>query len=198
MRYRRDARGERLDQTDRPLNPFKPHNAPDGAKLYGAIVAQTRLPVFYQTLGIPDTLGCRFLVLSLHLLAVHHRLKAAGEPARGLAQDLADRFTADMDTVLREIGVGDLSVPKKVRGIAAAHAALAESLARALARDDAAIATALQDALPADQRPSWSSSLRLAHYLRGCVSALAAQDVAALAAGEVKFAEIGPGYGSKE
>lgn len=177
------------------MNPFKSHTAPDGAKLYGAIVAQARLPVFYQTLGIPDTLACRFVVLSLHLFVVHHRLKAEGEPARALAQDLADRFTADMDTVLREIGVGDLAVPKKVRGAAAAHAALLEALARALATDDAAVAASIASALPQDQRPSGSSSLRLAHYVRESVRALAAQNLAALAAGEVKFAEIGADRG---
>ena len=91
------------------MNPFTPFKAPnpDAAKLYGAIVAQARLPVFYQALEVPDTLEGRFLVLSLNLFAVHRRLKAEGEPARGLAQDLADRFTADMETVLREIGVGE-------------------------------------------------------------------------------------------
>jgi cytochrome b pre-mRNA-processing protein 3 len=180
------------------LNPFTPFKAsnPDAAKLYGAIVAQARLPVFYQTLDVPDTLEGRFLVLSLHLFAVHRRLKAEGEPARGLAQDLADRFTADMDTVLREIGVGDLSVPKKVRAIAAAHAALLEDLERAFAAGDAAIAASLESRLPSNQRGSGASSLRLAHYVRDCVGALAAQSVVALAAGDVKFPEIGSGGGS--
>jgi cytochrome b pre-mRNA-processing protein 3 len=182
------------------LNPFTPFKAsnPDAAKLYGAIVAQARLPVFYQALEVPDTLEGRFLILSLHLFAVHRRLKAEGEPARGLAQDLADRFTADMDTVLREIGVGDLSVPKKVRKVAAAHAALLEDLERAFASGDAAIAASLASTLPLDQRQSGASSSRLAHYVRDCVGALAAQSVAALAAGEVKFPEIGSGGGSKD
>src|SRR5262245_11303594 len=117
-RWRPGPRCERLDQTDRPLNPFTPFKVsnPDAAKLYGAIVAQARLPVFYQALGVPDTLEGRFLVLSLNLFAVHRRLQAEGEGGRVLVQDLADRFTADMATVLREIGIGDLSVPKKVRG----------------------------------------------------------------------------------
>jgi cytochrome b pre-mRNA-processing protein 3 len=181
------------------LNPFTPFKAPnpDAAKLYGAIVAQARLPVFYQALEVPDTLEGRFLVLSLNLFAVHRRIKAEGEPARGLAQDLADRFTADMETVLREIGVGDLSVPKKVRGVAAAHAGLLEDLERAFASGDAAIAASLASALPSSQRQSGASSLRLAHYVRDFVSAIAAQTVAALAAGEVKFPEIGSGGGSK-
>jgi cytochrome b pre-mRNA-processing protein 3 len=177
------------------LNPFTPFKAPDpdAAKLYGAIVAQARLPVFYQALGVADTLEGRFLVLSLHLFAVHHRLKAAGESARGLAQDLADRFTADMDTVLREIGVGDLSVPRKVRAVAAAHASLLEDLERAFASGDAAVAASLGSALPPDQCPSGASSLRLAHYVRDSVSALGAKSLAALAAGEVKFPEMSSG-----
>jgi cytochrome b pre-mRNA-processing protein 3 len=134
-----------------PFTLFKSSN-PDAAKLYGAIVAQARLPVFYQALGVPDTLEGRFLVLSVHLFAVHHRLKAEGDSARGLAQDLADRFTADVDTVLREIGIGDLSVPKKVRGVAAAHAVLLGELERALGSNDAAIAASLESALPSDPR----------------------------------------------
>src|SRR5262245_40869448 len=142
----------RLDQTDRPLNPFTPFKAsnPDAAKLYGAIVAQARLPVFYQALDVPDTLEGRFLVLSLHPFAVHRRLKADGAAARELAQDLADRFTADMETVLRELGVGDLSVPRKVRKIAAAHAGLLQELERAFASGDEAVASAL----PPGQRGS--------------------------------------------
>jgi cytochrome b pre-mRNA-processing protein 3 len=138
------------------LNPFTPFKAsnPDAAKLYGAIVAQARLPVFYQALGVPDTLEGRFLVLSLHLFAVHRRLKAEGEPARGIAQDLADRFTADMETVLREIGVGDLSIPKKVRGVAAAGASLLEILERAVSSGDDAVVAVLMGALPPINAPT--------------------------------------------
>ena len=57
-----------------------------------------------------------------------------------------------METVLREIGVGDLSVPKKVRRFAAAHAGLLEDLERAFASGDAAIAASLASALPRSQR----------------------------------------------
>jgi hypothetical protein len=103
-----------LNPLDR-LAPWRRRN-PDAAKLYGAIVAQARLPVFYQSLEVPDTLEGRFLTLSMHLFAVLHRLKRGGPLARDLAQDLTDRFTADMETVLREIGVGDLGIPKKMRG----------------------------------------------------------------------------------
>ena len=137
----------------RPLNPFPFLSAwrrddTSAAKLYGSIVAQARLPVFYQGVGVPDTLEGRFVVLSLQLFAVLHRLKAEGPAADGLAQDLADRFRADMETVLREIGIGDLSIPKKVRGLAASSAALLQAYAEALAEGEAAIAAVIAEALP--------------------------------------------------
>ena len=101
----------------RSLNPLAPllpwrRKDPHAAEIYGAIVARARLPVFYQGFGVPDTLEGRFVVLSLHLFAVLHRLKAGGGQALQLAQELADHFTADMETVLREIGISDLKIPK--------------------------------------------------------------------------------------
>ncbi len=178
----------------RSLNPLYPlrswrRSDTSATKLYGAIVAQARLPVFYQSLGVPDTLGGRFLMLSLHLFAVLHRLKGEGPAGLGLAQDLTDRFTKDMETVLRETGVGDLSIPKKVRGLAASSAALLQAYEEALPGGDEAIAAAIAMALPREQGPSEAASRRLAHYLKGAVRKLAAQSLAALSAGVVKFPE---------
>jgi cytochrome b pre-mRNA-processing protein 3 len=75
-------------------------------------------------------------MLSLHLFAVLHRLKGEGGAALGLAQELTDRFSVDMETVLRETGVGDLSIPKKMRGLAASSAALLQAYEEALAVGD--------------------------------------------------------------
>ena len=100
---------------------------------------------------MPDRLEGRFLVLSLHLFAVLHRLKAEGGDALDLAQELTDRFSADMETVLREIGVGDLSIPKKMRGLAAASASLLGELEQALPAGEKTVAAVLGQALPADQ-----------------------------------------------
>ena len=90
-------------------------------------MAQARLPVFYQAFGVPDTLEGRFIVLSLNLFAVLHRLKAHGAEARDLAQELMDQFSADMETVLRELGVSDLGIPKKMRRLAASITALLQA-----------------------------------------------------------------------
>ena len=174
-----------------PLDPLAPwrRRDPDAAKLYGVIVAQARLPVFYQSLEVPDTLEGRFLMLSAHLFAVLHRLKRA----HGLAQSLTDSFSADMEIVLREIGVGDLSIPKKMRGLAVSTAALLQAYEDALAAGEEAIAATLSGALPQDQRPSEAASRRLAHYLMKLVRQVDAQSVAALGAGDVRFPGPIPG-----
>jgi len=192
----------------RSLNPLSSlslwrRDDTSATKLYGAIVAQARLPVFYQGFGVPDTLEGRFLMLSLHLFATLHRLKAEGpkpgEPKPGepkaldLAQDLIDRFGADMETVLREIGVGDLSIPKKVRGLAASGASLLQSYEEALAEGDEALAAAIAHALQLEDGASGAAGRRLVHYLKGVVDLLQAQDFAALSAGEMRFPGAIPG-----
>ena len=124
--------------------------ASNSEKLYGAIVAQARLPVFYRSLGVPDTLEGRFALLSLHLFAVLHRLKAEGAEGARLAQELVDRFSQDMETVLRELGVERSPHPKEDAGPCRlehgpARRPTRAPLPRARARSPHAIAAALPD-----------------------------------------------------
>jgi cytochrome b pre-mRNA-processing protein 3 len=163
---------------------------PDAAKLYAAIVAQARLPVFYQELAVPDTLEGRFLVLSLHLFAVLRRLKQHGAEAEALAQALSDHFSEDMETVLREIGVGDLSIPKKVRELVSSSAALFGAYVEAFPAGDAAIAAAMAEALGKEGERPEAATLPLAHYLKRVADALDGQDIAAFAAGDVRFPAV--------
>ena len=109
--------------------------------LYGAIVAAARQPGFYSDWTVPDTVDGRFEMMVLHVYLVLERLKPEPEPIR---QALTDLFFTDMDRTLREMGVGDLGVGKKVRKMAEAFfgrvAAYAEStdvesLSIALARN---------------------------------------------------------------
>jgi cytochrome b pre-mRNA-processing protein 3 len=162
--------------------------------LYGAIVARARLPVFYQGFGVPDTLEGRFTLLSLHLFAVLHRLTESGpqapETARGLAQKLADRFTADMDTVLRELGVSDLRVPKKVRGLAASGAAVMQAYEEGLAGGETALAGAIAGTLPLDETAARAAGGRLAPYVMAAVRHLEAQPLDDLSEGRLTFPDI--------
>jgi cytochrome b pre-mRNA-processing protein 3 len=87
------------------------------AALYDAIVAAARQPHFYAELDVPDSVDGRFDMIVLHLYLVLDRLREAPEDVR---QNLTDYFFFDMDRQLREMGVGDLSVSKRVREMAEA------------------------------------------------------------------------------
>jgi cytochrome b pre-mRNA-processing protein 3 len=82
--------------------------------IYGMIVAKAREPLFYKDLGVPDTVDGRFDLILLHMWMVLRRLRR-GEGATARAQALFDRFCIDMDDNLREMGVGDLTVPKRMQ-----------------------------------------------------------------------------------
>jgi cytochrome b pre-mRNA-processing protein 3 len=94
------------------------HRKRTAQNLYGSIVAQTRRPAFYAELGVPDTVEGRFELLVLHVFLVLDGLRGAGEKGEALAQQLVDIFIADMDVTMRELGVGDMAVAKKMRSLA--------------------------------------------------------------------------------
>ena len=84
-------------------------------KIYGAIVTQARRPAFYADLGVPDTPSGRYEMVVVHLVLVLERLRSAPGADAELPRLLVEAFIADMDNSLREMGTGDLTVPKKVR-----------------------------------------------------------------------------------
>ncbi len=95
---------------------FKPRPAQAaGRALYAEIVTQSRTPGLYADLGAPDTVEGRFELYSLHVYLLLERLKGQGEQAGETAQALFDTYLSALDHSLREMGVGDLSVGKKMR-----------------------------------------------------------------------------------
>ena len=100
-----------------PFNQFGKPRAPMRGTIeaiYGMIVTQAREPLFYRDLGVPDTVNGRFDLLILHLWMVLRRFRSVGS-AGNASQALFDRFCEDMDANLREMGVGDLTVPKRMQ-----------------------------------------------------------------------------------
>ena len=127
------------------------------------------------------------MVLSLHLFAVLHRLKGQGKAASATAQSLVDRFTADMDTVLRETGVGDLSVPNKVRKLVASGASLHETYERAFANGGTALEDEIAGTLPGDEDAARAASARLTPYLWEVIESLENQPLQAICEGRIRF-----------
>lgn len=95
---------------------FKPRSAlVAGHTLYMSAVRQARTPTFYAELGVPDTNEGRFELYSLHVYLVLARLKNQGEQAADIGQAIFDTYVQALDDALRELGVGDMSVGKKMR-----------------------------------------------------------------------------------
>jgi cytochrome b pre-mRNA-processing protein 3 len=83
--------------------------------LYRQIAEQARRPVLYTLYGVPDTIDGRFEMLSLHAYAVFHSLKGKGADAEALSQAIYDAMFADLDGALRELGVADLGVGRRIK-----------------------------------------------------------------------------------
>ncbi len=162
----------------------QPH--PTIKRLYGAIVAQARRPAFYTDFGVPDTVEGRFELLLLHTFLVCHRLKGESGPAKTASQELFDLFLDDMDRTLREMGIGDLSVPKRMKKIGQAFYGRTAAYDAALENKNGGLATALaRNVLEAD--PAHPTALRLAAYVRAAADRLAATSVSTILSGEAVF-----------
>jgi len=157
------------------------------------IVAQARSVTFYTDYGVPDTVDGRFELIVLHLVLVLQRLGQAGEAGpqghsgHPAGQSLFDAFCRDLDDNLREMGVGDLAVPKKMRRfgeafygrqtayIAALEAADGRELEKALGRN--IFGTGDED----------ERAMRLARYASAAAARLGDRPLEALIGGQSVF-----------
>ena len=167
------------------LRRFRPRSQNHSiGDLYGAIVAQARRPGFYRDYGVPDTVPGRFDLIVLHLVLVLERLGRDG-----IGQELFDVFCRDLDANLREMGVGDLAVPKRMREFGEAfygrQAVYRQALASAGGRE---LEKVLRRNIFADAGGD-PNAARLAAYARATLRELAGQEDSALLRGEVVFPE---------
>jgi cytochrome b pre-mRNA-processing protein 3 len=155
-------------------------------ELYGAIVAQARRPDFYRDFGVPDTLAGRFDLIVLHLVLLIERLGRNAEEGRSIAQRLFDAFCRDLDDNLREMGVGDLAVPKRMRGFGEAfYGRQAAYLAAFASAGEGELEKALRRNIFADEDAG--GAMRLARYVRAARRRLEDQEDGALLRGEIIF-----------
>ena len=115
----------------------KPTDTEPVFAVYRAIVAQSRQPRFYAEWQVPDTVTGRFDMISLHLALLFRRLRGdAGQKEFG--QAVFDLFFKDMDRSLREMGVGDLGVPKRIQKMGNLFFGLLAAMNEAMDRGDRA------------------------------------------------------------
>ena len=145
--------------------------------IYGMIVTQAREPSFYRDLGVSDTVNGRFDLLVLHLWIVLRRFKPL-EGGAPLSQALFDRFCEDMDANLREMGVGDIVVPKRMRAFGEAFYGRVAAYDVALDQGQEPLAQALCKNILNGE--GIANARRLAIYAEKAMASLAAIDEAAL------------------
>jgi cytochrome b pre-mRNA-processing protein 3 len=158
--------------------------------LYGAVVAQARAAAFYADFGVPDTVEGRFDLIVLHLVLLLRRLGPDSDLGSSLGQDLFDEFCRDLDANLREMGVGDLAVPKRMQGFAEAFYGRQAAYLEAIAAADR---QAFKNAL---SRNIFSGGIedgaaRLVRYAYVAMSEMAGQADDVLLRGEVAFPRPG-------
>ena len=155
--------------------------------LYGQAVDQARRPAFYAGLGVPDTLDGRFDMVALHVFLLLHRLKREGQAQGAVGQALFDIMFADMDGGLREMGVGDLSVGRKIKQMATGFYGRVAAYEAGLAGDGPALEEALRRNLYGTVAPAPGQVTAMARYVRGQAAHLAQQPAADLIRGRASF-----------
>lgn len=168
---------------------FKPRPTQVAAEaLYAKMVAQARQPALYADLAAPDTAEGRFEIYSLHTYLLLERMKGQGAQAADTAQVFFDTFLSGLDNGLRELGVGDLSVGKRMRKLGEAFYGRVHSYEAALAAlpDRTELEAVLARTVYANADPA--KAPELAAYVLAQREALTAQTVENLNAGELTWA----------
>jgi len=163
-----------------------------GFLLYGSAVAAARDPLYFTALEVADTLDGRFDLVGLFAVLLIRRLRLLPKPGPALAQSVFDAMFADMDINLRELGVGDMVIGKRVRvmweafhGRAIAYeaplasgdaAALAQALARNVWRGAAPAGVAERLAAASLRQDSHLAQIGLDQLRRGQVTFLPAAE----------------------
>lgn len=153
--------------------------------LYDSIVAAARQPAFYSEFGAPDTPLGRFELITLHMMLGLRRLRMP--QGAEIAQEIVDKFFMEVDHSLRELGIGDTSVPKRARKLAKMFYGRTAAYGEALEiRDIGALAAALGRNIRPDL-PHWDGAKALAIYVLEAWDALAGQGDDAILAGTMTF-----------
>jgi cytochrome b pre-mRNA-processing protein 3 len=155
--------------------------------LYEEIVAAARQPAFYSDFEVPDTPMGRYEMLSLHVFLLLHRLRGEEGAAREVAQDLTDEYFRDVEHSLRELGIGDQGIPRRMKKLGRMFYGRAAAYGAAL---DAGDRDSLVAALARNVRPdlaSWPQAARLADHVLAAWADIAGRPVDDAVTGRLRF-----------
>lgn len=153
-------------------------------RLNTAIVEAVRTPVFYLEGGVADTFNGRFELLVLHMAVAVRRMRALGPPGPAIAQALVDRMFRNLDPALRELGVGDMAVPKRMKRLAEGFLGRSVAYDRALLADDR---STLEETLSRNIYARVRGAGELAAYVRAAAAAIDAAPLEDFTQGSLHF-----------
>jgi cytochrome b pre-mRNA-processing protein 3 len=162
--------------------------------LYGQIVAAARQRRLYAEWRVPDTPLGRFEMMALHIILVMRRFQREpdtpeGAAARALLQELTDVFFLELDHSLRELGIGDLSVPKRMKHLARMFYGRAETYTAAIDKGDReGLAAALARNVRPEESDWMDDALSLGDHVLNLVAALERQPASGFLEGRLDLA----------
>ena len=158
--------------------------------LYGASILAARRPYFFVECGVPDSPEGRFEMLALSAFLVLNRLKKF-ENLADLSQTYFDVMFDDIDSNLRELGVSDISVGKKVKKLAQSFYGRIKSYEAGLEDEtDEALHLVINRDLLRGTEAEKANIEKLAKYVRAEHEFLSRQDSDSLGAGKVSFVDL--------
>lgn len=162
-------------------------------KQYATLTKAARHPYLYEVLDVPDTVMGRFEMLSTMLILYFRRTRKSATSGQEIAQEIVDAFFEDVDHSIRELGVGDVGVPKRMKKFAGMFYGRLESYAAALdSGDREALAAALRRNIHPQAGEGAPSMAGLADYVFSAEKTMTAVGENDIAIGALRVAEPGP------
>ncbi len=159
---------------------------------YAHLTAAARQPYLYEALGVPDTVMGRLEMLSAVMILYFRRTRASATSGQEIAQQIVDAFFQDIDHSIRELGISDVGVPKRMKKLAGRFYGRLEAYAAALdAFDEAALAQALKRNIYPEEGEGGADMHDLARYLFAAEAHLTALDEAVIETGEARLPPAG-------
>jgi cytochrome b pre-mRNA-processing protein 3 len=158
-------------------------------QLHGGIVNRARSPVFHADFRVPDTIDGRFDLLTLHAFLVLEALRELGEPGDRLGTRLATELFGGFEAGLRELGVSDMGLSKRIKAMADAFYGRVQAYSGALSKES--MAAALIRNLYRGDATCFRAASALAAYVQHVREALGSEAASAtLLAGTVDFGPL--------
>ncbi|MDO6963784.1 ubiquinol-cytochrome C chaperone family protein [Rhizobium alvei] len=133
---------------------------------YAVLTAAAREPELYRSYAVPDTVIGRFEMLSTVLILYFRRTQSASDSSKALAQSIVEAFFEDIDHSMRELGISDHGVPKRMKKFASMFYGRGDSYGRALDSGDLVeLEAALRRNFHPENADPALSMQKLAHYM---------------------------------